>query len=127
MRKFFFLLFLASLVLLEGCTTGADSARPTVFDAFHPGGPVYQPQEFVVEEPRPTEPPFGTYFEGTDQPAPPSFSDPYWITGYWGWKSKYWEWIPGQWVERPRPGLLWINASSITIGSHIYWKSGYWE
>lgn len=127
MKNAFFVFTGASLILLAGCATGSKSSRPVVFDGLHPGGPVYRPQEFVVPTPRPTEDPYGTYFEGTDEPAPPEFADPYWVNGYWGWTGRDWEWVRGTWVDRPKPGLLWIHAAALTIGAHTYWKTGYWE
>ncbi len=117
------LLIVSGLALLGGCSPLSDSGKP--HGPFHPGGEVYQPQEFVAEKPEPAEPPFGTYFEDTKE-SPPKMADPYWIRGYWAWKNDDWEWINGRWVERPRPGLLWINPQSYLAG-RIYWRSGYWQ
>jgi hypothetical protein len=117
----------ACLALLAGCANLFDSEKPGVFGPYSPGGPVYQPQELVADKPMPSEPPFGTYFEDADKSAPASFADPYWIRGYWAWKNNDWEWIPARWVERPRPGLLWINAHSSDIGSRTFWQTGYWQ
>jgi len=122
----FSLLATLGLALVGGCAGSADSGRVAQFDAFHPGGPVYQPQEIVAEKPLPAEAPYGTFFE--ESKAVPAHSvNPYWIRGYWAWKNGDWEWIPACWVECPRPGLIWINARAYTSGPHTYWQTGYWE
>lgn len=117
-------LLCAALISLAGCAT--PSRQPVAFGPLQPGGPVYEPRELVVEKTLPAEPPPGTYFEES-KAAPPGMSDPYWIRGYWGWKDSDWEWIPGRWVERPRPGLIWINARSYSVGPRVFWVTGYWE
>jgi len=118
------LVLITCLTLLGGCASVPETGE---FGPLRPGGPFYQPQEIIVEKPMPTEPPFGTYFEGEEKAPPASFSDPYFIRGYWGWKNNDWEWITGRWVQRPRPGLLWINARSYSTGPVVYWQTGYWE
>ena len=122
-------LLVLACVLLAACAQNpvTQSAKPARFDALHPGGPVYQAAEILVAEPMPTEPPFGKYFANDQPSVPPGFANPYWISGYWGWKNTDWEWIPGRWVERPRPGVIWINPRYIRTGGQQYWYSGYWE
>ena len=125
MKSFFFVSVLFCLLVASGCSA-IKEPDSGVFDAFHPGGPVYKPQEVVAERPAPSEPPFGTYFE-TDSKPPATFTDPYQIRGYWAWKRNDWEWINARWVQRPRPGLIWINARSYSSGPRTFWQTGYWQ
>lgn len=126
MRAATVLIFALGGFLLAGCTSPMRPGESGAFGPLRPGGPVYAPQEMVVEKPMPATPPFGTYFEES-KAAPSGMTDPYWIRGYWGWKNSDWEWIPGRWVERPKPGLLWINARSYSVGPRVFWVTGYWE
>lgn len=103
------------------------SGKPEQFGPLRPGGPVFQPVEMIVAEPRPTEPPFGKYFADDQPPVPPGIANPYWISGYWGWKEPNWEWISGRWVERPKPNVIWINPRYYTTGAQQRWVAGYWE
>ncbi len=119
--------FLAGLALLSaGCASSSHTGRVAQFDPYHPGGPVYQSQEFVADKPMPAEAPYGTYFDDT-KAVPANLANPYWIRGYWAWKNKDWEWIAGRWVECPKPGLIWINARSYTSGPHTFWQTGFWQ
>lgn len=121
--------FLAICLLLAACaqTPVPQSGKPRKFDAYHPGGPIYQPREVLVFEPMPTDPPFGKYFANDQPPVPPGIANPYWISGYWAWKEPDWDWVPGQWVERPKPGVIWINPRYYQTGGQQYWVTGYWE
>ncbi len=123
--------FLACLscLLLAACaqTPVAFTGKSKPFGPLNPGGPVFQPTEMLVSEPPPADPPFGRYFANDRAPVPKGMKDPYWISGYWAWKDPYWEWVHGRWVERPRPGLIWINARHYSTGSRHYWVTGYWE
>lgn len=125
MKPFLFLIVSLGLILITGCAATKDPDAG-LFDAFHPGGPVYKSVEIVAERPAPTEPPFGTYFE-TESKPPAALTDPYLIRGYWAWKRNDWEWINSRWVQRPRPGLIWINARSYATGPRTFWQSGYWQ
>jgi hypothetical protein len=116
-------------LFLAGCalTTVPQGDRPARSGPLHPGGPVFQPVEMLVFEPSPGDPPFGKYFANDQPPVPAGLRDPYWITGYWGWKEPDWEWVAGRWVERPRPGAIWINPRYYRAGGQQYWVTGYWE
>jgi len=103
------------------------SSKPGQFGPLQPGGPVFQPVEVPVTEPPPVDPPFGRYFANDQAPVPDGMKDPYWISGYWGWKRQDWDWVPGRWVERPRPGVIWINARYLATGGQQYWATGYWQ
>jgi hypothetical protein len=122
-------LFLLALLLLAGCaqTPISHSGGGKPFGPLNPGGPIFQPVEVLVAEPMPTEPPFGKYFANDQPPVPAGLANPYWIAGYYGWKEPDWEWIPGRWVERPRPGVIWINPRYYHTGGQQYWVAGYWE
>ena len=116
-------------VSLAACTQTpvARTGRGAPHGPLNPGGEIYRPVEVLVSEPMPAEPPFGKYFANDQPPIPTGMADPYWIAGYWGWKEPDWEWIPGRWVERPRPGLIWINPRYTRTGGQQYWVAGYWE
>jgi hypothetical protein len=122
------------LPLLAGLFLAACAQTPVVyknkpgeFGPLSPGGPVFQPVEVLVSEPAPADPPIGNYFANDRAPQPAGMKDPYWVTGYWGWRKDSWDWVPGRWVERPRPGVIWINARYYTTGGQQYWVAGYWE
>jgi hypothetical protein len=122
-------LVLLLCLVLAGCSEtpiprGNQAAKS---GPLHPGGPVFRPTEILVFEPSPGDPPFGKYFANDQPPIPPGLKDPYWIAGYWGWKEPDWEWVPGRWVERPRPGVIWINPRYYQTGGQQYWVTGYWE
>lgn len=124
------LLLLTLSALVAGCADTppvrpTDPTKQVAFDLVNPGGPIYQPRQFGVGEPPPADPPFGKFFSNDRPDNPPiTFRDPYWITGYYTWKGNQWEWIAGRWVERPRPGLIWINARYL---GNARWQTGYWE
>ncbi len=126
-----FALLLAGLVFLAGCASHpvrpTDPAGQEAFDALHPGGPVFAPREYVVEFPMPAETPFGKYFANDQKRLPPNLKDPYWINGQWVWLRTDWDWVQGRWVERPRPGAIWINGHTIQSAGRTYWVTGYWE
>jgi hypothetical protein len=124
-KKFF---LLAGLHFI-GCvqTPVIHTSKPGAYGPLQPGGPVYGPVEFLVSDPPPVDPPFGRYFANDQPPVPPAVGNPYWISGYWGWKKDAWEWVPGRWVERPRPGVIWMNARYYRTGGQQYWVAGYWE
>ncbi len=119
------------MFFLGGCAA-IPSERPTdpekqiAFDLTHPGGPNFQPREYAVTEAPPADPPFGKFFSNDRPDNPPPMHDPYWITGGYAWTGNQWEWIEGRWVERPRPGLIWINARYVG-GSPQIWQTGYWQ
>lgn len=123
------LLPLLACLALAACvqTPVNHSNKPGVHGPLNPGGPVFHPVEVLVLDPAPTDPPFGKYFANDEAPQPPGMKDPYWISGYWGWKKDAWDWVPGRWVERPRPGVIWINARYYTTGGQQYWSAGYWD
>jgi hypothetical protein len=120
---------LLAVLILAGCvqTPVVHTNKRGEFGPLQPGGPVFQPREFLVTEPSPGDPPFGKYFANDQAPVPQGLTDPYWISGYWGWKHPDWEWVPGRWVERPRPGVIWINPRYYSTGGQQYWVAGYWE
>src|SRR2546430_5837053 len=31
-----------------------------------------------------------------------------WTTGYWRWTGTTYVWVPGTWVVRPRPTVVWV-------------------
>jgi hypothetical protein len=117
-------------LFLVACAQGPVAQGPRQskrFDALNPGGPVYAPTELVVLSAPPSDLPFGSAFGSDQPPAPPEMSDPYWIPSYWGWKEPDWHWVPGRWVSRPKPGLIWILPRYLAVGSHHYWVTGYWN
>lgn len=124
------LLLLALVSFFAGCSSTppvrpTDPSKQMAFDLVNPGGPVYAPRDYAVPEPPPADPPFGKYFANDQPDTPPAMRDPYWIAGHWIWKNNLWEWIEGRWVERPRPGLIWINSRYIG-GPRQIWQTGYW-
>jgi hypothetical protein len=130
MKIFPNILFAAGLVFLAGCVDQYGRVRPpdpigrAIFDVLDPAIPVYEPREYVVTRPIPAAPPPGYYERRT---VVTSYSNPYWVRGYWGWRGNGWMWVPGRWVDRPRAGAMWVGGRYYARGSRYYWRSGYWR
>ncbi len=121
----------SGLLLLVGCVDQYGRVRPpdpigrALFDALDPSGPVYDSREYVVTRPMPSAPPLGYYERRTV--APVSYSNPYWVDGYWGWRNNDWAWNRGGWYNRPRPNAVWYNGRYYTANNRQYYRSGYWR
>jgi hypothetical protein len=113
---------LSAAGLLGGCAVVETPGRigSAIIDALDPDEPVYESREYVV---------------AADMPRPiverrlvaPRYSDPVWVSGYWGWSGYRWVWIPGRWVNRPRAGAQWVSSRYYVVGGRRYWRSGYWH
>jgi hypothetical protein len=115
-------LFLGGCVVDEyGRVVPPDPIGQALFNAVDPAVPVYQPREYVVE----SDIPAVRYERRTV--APVSYSDPVWVTGYYGWRGSDWVWVPGRWVQRPRRDVVWNNPRYYLSDGRRYWRTGYWE
>jgi WXXGXW repeat (2 copies) len=117
-----------SALCLAGCVVDEygrvvppDPIGQALFYSLDPGGPVYQPREYVVD----SDVPAVRYERRTV--APVSYSDPVWVTGYYGWRGSDWVWVPGRWVQRPRRDVVWNNPRYYLSDGRRYWRTGYWE
>jgi len=121
---------LLGVFALVGCVDQYGRVRPpdpigAIFDTLDPSVPTYQSRQYVVTRPIPTAPPSGYYQRRTVAPA--SYTNPYWVDGYWGWRDTDWAWAPGRWVNRPRANAIWYNGRYYTANNRQYWRSGYWR
>ena len=98
-----------------------DPVGQALFNALDPATPVYEPREYVVE----SDYPAARYERRTV--APVSYSDPVWVSGYYGWGGRDWVWVPGRWVQRPRRDVVWNDSRYYANDDRRYWRSGYWQ
>ena len=55
-------------------------------------------------------------------PAP----DYEWAPGYWYWTGSGWDWISGNWVQPPRPGLVFVSPYWTHRGGSYVFIGGGW-
>jgi len=125
MKLFHFTLPFVAATLLVGCTNGfvpPDPIGRALFGAVEEinDGVLYEPTESVVYEPMPQN-------RWERRPARPvGYRDPVYVDGYWTWGGNDWVWVPGEWVERPRPGYRWVEPTAVRTARGWRWRSGYW-
>jgi WXXGXW repeat (2 copies) len=117
-----------ALALLSGCVDQYGRVVPpdpigrAIVNALDPAVPVYETRQYAVTSDIPP-----VRYERRPV-APVTYADPVWVDGYWGWGERDWVWVPGRWVQRPRPNMVWRDGRYYTrVDGRRYWNSGYWD
>lgn len=59
--------------------------------------------------------------------APATEARAVWIDGWWTWRGRRWEWLPGKW-EAPRPAAYWAPATIVFLADgRIAFFPGHWH
>ena len=51
----------------------------------------------------------------------------FWQRGHWRWNGASYYWVPGHWVQRPSPGVVWVEPSWQNRNGGWVFIEGHWR